>query len=535
MTYPDTPRPTSADEDMSPGSPRWYLVRMVQRLMGRQARYRKLERYALGDHPYPNGDRRFVAALGDLQRKSRTNYIELVNKAVTNRMAVRSFKFGDGDGTDADAESIWSYNNMDLQQHMIHNTGATFGDAYILVSPPDPEDPNGEPIFTAEDPKGCITEPHPMYPTRTLAGLKIWQDDVDGLIYAALYLPESVLLYSSPGMSQNTFTDGATLTKILISQPSEGGFSLVSTQPNEVGVVPLIRGNWQPAFGVLGRGEAECVFDIQDRINHTILDRLVIAKAQAYNQRWATGIPDPKKNPNNNQTSFRPGADAVWAITDPDGKFGQFEAADLNQMLQAIRDDVGDMAAVSQTPASFLMNRMVNVSGDTLTQDQSALVQKVKQRELSMGWMYEQAMRVAFLFKGDAAKATEPKVMTIWVDPEVRALSEKADAFNKLVTGGLPLQIAMRDLGYSQEDIDFAVAEQEKQQQLDMQMQQQQIDAQGQQQADQQGHEMNVTKENNQSQQKLAKQNNDAKLQQTKAAAAAKPKPKPKSSGSSGK
>lgn len=466
MTQPDiSPSQQGGLGNVTPGSPRWYLTRLTQRLLMRQIRYDKLERYALGDHPLPNGDRRYVAALQDLQRKCRTNYCELVIHAVTQRMKVTGFQFGPDQQNDTDAKAIWNYNDMDFQSPMILKMAATMGDAYILVAPP--IEPDGEPCMTAEDPRMCITEVDPRLPTKTLAGLKLWQDDVDRTIYAALYLPDAIYLYQGPAVVDVLATDAATLTHLLVGRSgiAAGGFVQVDVQPNPVGEVTLVRGNWQPAFGTMGRAEHEPILYIQDRINHTVLDRLIIAKNQAYNQRWVTGATKGDK--------FKGGSDLVWATIDQDAKFGEFTAVDLTQMLAAIRDDVGDLAAISQTPATYLMNRMVNVSGDTLTQDQSALVTKTHLREEAMGWMYERAMRLAFKIKGDTAKYKETEVVTLWKDPEIRKLADVADAFSKFIAGGLPLDIAMQNTQlFTDDQIENAQqqAAELQQQQLDQQM-----------------------------------------------------------------
>lgn len=469
-----SPGPNLTDDtDMSPGSPRWYLTRLTQKLLGRHADFDKLERYALGHHDYPNGDKRYVAALRDLQKKARTNYIELVIKAVIERMRVKEFRLGTEEEPDEDSRKIWKYNDMDYQAPMMFMSGATFGECYVLVSPPDEED--GEPVITVEDPKMCIIEQDPTNRTRTLAGLKMWQDDVLGVIVAVLYLPDATYVYHGHAVVDNMGTDAKALLTRLTTVPDAGGFELVSIEDNPYGKVPLIRGPWQPAFAPRSRGEAENVMDIQDRINHTILDRLVIAKSQAYNQRWATGLHKPKGKRDSEKPPFNPGADMVWATYEPDAKFGQFDAADIKQILEAIRDDVGDLAATSQTPATYLMNRMVNVSGDTLTQDQSALVSKIKLRQDAMAWMLEQILKMCFLIKGEEDKAQEPEWQVIWFDPEIRTLAEQADALNKLVSAGVPLQIAMQRLGFTSDEIKIAVEEQQKVMEREMQMAEQQM------------------------------------------------------------
>lgn len=486
------------DEVVSPGSPRWYLSRLAQRLLGRQARYDKLERYATGNHPYPNADARYIAALRNVQRQSRTNYCALVVSAVTNRMKAIGFQFGPESQEDEDAKRIWNFNNMDFQSTMIINTAANFGDAYMLVSPPIED--GDEPIITAEDPRMCIVEQDPRYPTRTLAGLKMWQDDTTAVIWAVLYLPDQIRLYKGPAVSDFQSTDLASLTTIIIGRTAAaGGFQLFSVQPNPIGEVPLVRVNWQPAFGTMGRSEFEGVIDIQDRINYTILQRIIIANSQAYNQRWMTGAKPGQK--------FRAGADMVWATVDPEAKFGQFEAVDFTDINAAINDDVGHMASISGTPASFLMNRMVNVSGDTLIQDQTALVTKTKLREEAVGWAYEKAMRLCFKIKGETAKAEETEVVTLWKEATIYDIAQLGDLFSKLTAGGVALDIAMKVTGlFTNDQIESAKKQQEEmmQQQQDMMLEQQNTDGQNQ---------MAVTKQQGQNQ-----------------VAAVKAKPKPTSS-----
>lgn len=443
MTQPQSRFADDSGEIVIPGSPRWYLSRLSRRLLGRQWRYDRLERYALGLHDLPNGDKRYVEALRELQLKCITNYCALVGPAVTQRMKVIGFQFGPEQQVDEDAKKIWNYNDMDYQSPLILNTACTFGDTYVLVSPP--IEPDGEPVVTAEDPRLCITEVDPRLPTRLLAGLKMWQEEDTGTVFAALYLPEQIRLYEGQAVQDYNGADGATLTHVKLGRDAaSGGFRLIAVSPNPIGEVPLIRGNWQPAFGTMGRGEFENVMHIQDRINHAVLDRLVIAKAQAYNQRWISGA---QKGEN-----FKPGADMIWATLNSDATFGQFDAVDLAPVLAAVRDDVGDLAAVSQTPATYLMNRMVNVSGDTLAQDQAALITKVHLRSESMGWMYERVMRIAFKIKGNTAKAKETEVVTLWRNPEIHTLAEIGDSFSKFTTGGVPLDIAMSTTGLWTDD-----------------------------------------------------------------------------------
>lgn len=459
-----------------PGTPEWWLNRLIQRLMSKQVRYDYLEAYVTGNHPLPDGDERYVSALAAMQRKARTNYVGLVTRTPVERMTVRGFRFGGSDETskpeaDKDARQIWSANNMDFQAPILFMTAASLGDDYIMVSPPEPDAgpwANKFPIITFEDPRTCITEQDPSNPQHTRAGLRMWQDDVLQKIVVMLYLPEAVYQYVGPSVYDCRDLDTPGLTKKLLSGPQGGGLELVDAMPNPLGLVPITRAAWIPSGKQASFAEAEDVLDIQDRINATILDRMVISRSQAYKQRWAKGIKLPKTRSGQSKPPFDPGSDMLWVTDNPDAEFGEFKEADIKQILEAVRDDVGDMAAITKTPAHYLMNRMANVSGDTLTQAEAGLVSKTKQRMIAMGWALERTMRLCFAYMNDS-RAAETDVEVIWADPELHSRSELADAFGKETAGGIPVVVAAERLGLQPDQIAFVAAEAEKQAALEEQ------------------------------------------------------------------
>lgn len=455
-----------ADLSVDVGSPDWWLARLIQRLGDRQDRYDLLEDYAKGRHPLPDGDRRYVNALRDLQQKAQTNYISLVIKAVTQRMRVKEFKFA-GE-VDKDAARIWKFNNMELQSAIGIHDAATFSESYTLVSPPD-DTSNGLPIITVESPRCCIVENDPVRPLRRLAGLRLYQDDIIQRMVAVLYLPDATLVYYGPHPGEN-FEYDQTSRRIKHSGASAAGFDLVEVHENDVGEVPLVCGPWQPESYL-----AECedgAFPIQDRINHTMLARLIIAKAQAYRQRMVAGAKIPQSGARKGKPPFDPGADMVWVIDDPSAKVYDLDQADITQLLEAIRDDVGDLAALTQTPVTYLTNRMVNVSGDTLHAAQHSHVAKVRRRMDAMGWYFESIMKLCFRYT-QSPKADEVDAEVHWADPEVRTMAEQADLVAKF-KDVIPLQLIMERVGFSSDEIERAVTqikqERDEQQQRDLEI-----------------------------------------------------------------
>lgn len=428
--------------------------------MIRQDKYQLNEDYAVGNHPVPSGDPRFIKELKKVQKKARTNYVGLANKAVTDRMRIKGFRFGDPQELDQDARKFWEANNMALQAPNAIKKAAKLGDVYGLVSPP--SEPGGEPVITIEDPRVCITEPDPTDPMSSVAGLKFYEDDITGTVVAILYLPDLIYTYDGPTLSNFLLRE----TRLAPSSLGRtgGGWLLRSVQENTLGEVPLFRGNWQPEYGVAGMAECEDGgYDIQDRVNDTILQRMVIGYSQAYRQRWATGIePPPTKKGQKTSLPWDSGADRVWVAAGEEAAFGDFEQADIRQLLEAARDDIGDFAAVTQTPVTYLTNKMVNVSADTMVAAQISLISKVHIRMDAMGWFFEQLIKACFAYAGDA-KAKAIEASTVWYDAEARSLAEISDMVSKLVAAGVPLQVALELGGLDEDLIKFAVEEAQKQ------------------------------------------------------------------------
>ena len=204
-----------------------------------------------------------------------------------------------------------------------------------------------------------------------------------------------------------------------------------------------------------GQGEFEGVLDIQDRINNQILDRLVIAKMQAYRQRWATGV-DTTDEKGRQTEPFVPGADLLWSVPNDDAKFGDFAQADITPLLAAVRDDVQDMASISKTPPHYLLSSIINASGDALKAAETGLVSKVLDDQVEFGESWETVNRLAGRYTGrDVPEDAE----VVWKDPESRTLAELASANTQLKAADVPWRPRMRLLGFSPSEIDRMEAE----------------------------------------------------------------------------
>ncbi len=449
MTQPLDMEMFASDTDIA----MYWLSRLGQALIDYQPRYDYLESYVTGNFRLPSGDPRYVKALRELQEKAKTNYISLVTSSPVERMEVQGFRFGNDPDTPADekANEIWQFNNMDLNSEIAHLAAATFSRSYIMVSPP--QEGDKYPLITVEDPRTTIVEHDPVRHNRIRAGLRMWKDDQIGYIIAVVYLPDSIHYFRS---TDNAFDN---LTQEILKQRliQTGSWEYMGSEVNVLGEVPIVPLNWRPGLHGSSRSEAEEGFSIQDRINATILDRMIISRAQAYKQRWAKGITLPVTDSGHVKPPFDPGADILWAVEDENAAFGEFKEADITMILKAVRDDVGDLAAITKTPPHYLLGEIVNASGDALKAAETGLVSKTKARMKTAGWAWEKVIKLAFGWLGDTNKQNEVLAETIWADPESRSRAELADAILKETQMGLPPEMAFERLGLTPAQIQRAM------------------------------------------------------------------------------
>jgi len=431
--------------DLVQGTPQWWLERLVTRLESRRARYDRLEKYESGDHTLPEGDERARDLFKAFQKKARTNYCGLVIASVSERLHVTGFRTGGESSNDVDREAwrIWQANHLDADSELVHDDALTLSDTYVIVGP-NPADPP-TPIITAESPFSVVAEPDPMNRRVMAAALKTWTDDATKVDRAVLYLPATIHYYER----QNRTSPWRTVT------PSWTESDEVTAVANTLGEVPVVRFVNRPRTkqGGEGRGEFEDAIDVQDRINNVVLDRLIIAKMQAYRQRYMTGVPTEDEHGNPIDLPFVPGVDMLWHLEDPDGvaKFGEFQQVDLTPVLKAAAEDVKAFTTITGLPPHYVAGDLVNASADALAAAEARHVARCDKRKRAFSESWEQVMALAFRWRGEDLPADTE---ILWADSERKTDAQLADAAVKKKDAGVPWRQRMEDLGYSPQTID---------------------------------------------------------------------------------
>ena len=425
------------------GTPDWWLDRLYKRLRARQPVIKEYDDWYSGEHPAPAGHEKADLLLQRLLETVGLNILPRLADAATERMQVEGFKVN-GKHND-DIWAIWQGNNFDAGSRMVLQESKALSESYVLV------DPNlnaaGVPTMTAEHPSQAIVEHVPgIGESPYSVGLKVLVDDTGDtpLRYAFVLGPDRVDVYAAP----TRVSTGWALKPGWERQESLSG-------DNPLGECPLVPFTNRPRMLKDARPEWWPALRPQKRINKTLLDRMAMQDEGAFKAMWATGLAIPT-DPETGQPvePVKRALDRLFVNEDPDGKFGQFEAEDIRQMLLAVKDDVMAGAIVVPTPPDQFLGEIVNVSEGGLEAARDSLTRRVNLHKAFDGESFETVARLTL----KAAGKDVPNVnamTTNWADVENVTVAAKADAGVKWRSVGVPDEALWeRFLGASPDEIE---------------------------------------------------------------------------------
>lgn len=425
-----------------PGEPLWWLETLWGRLEERRKYADGMRCYYEGDHPLPMVLDKARDAFERLLRQSRLNIMGLVVDAAAERIQVDGFRIGDDTVGDKDAHRIWQANNLDGDSDLLLTEAVKVGRAFVLVAP-NRDDPM-TPLVTPEDISQAIVAYVPGARRQRAAGLKVWEDEWTEQLMATVYLPDGLYKYAAakPKVGEGVLPPRWEPREVA-GEPWPA--------PNPLGVVPLIEVPNRPDLLGNAFSEMHDVTDDQDRINKTLLDRMMAQEFAAFRQRVLTGYEVPTDDNGQPIEPFKAAVDRLWVIEDENVQVKEFGATDITPYLKAVEADIQHIGARTRTPSQYLLGEMVNISGDALKAAESGLVSKVRQRQRPFGEALEEAVRLALTAAGDTRDLT--RIETIWQDPEYRTEGELVDALVKMSTLGVPHEALWERWGATQTEI----------------------------------------------------------------------------------
>jgi hypothetical protein len=396
------------------------------------------------DAPLPEMGKNVQASWQRFQRQSRTNWGGLICSSVAERIVPNGVEVGDGVDDDAvkAARRLYRDSRLDLVLNDAVWSMLVYRTGYLTVWAGDGD---RTPIITADTPQTMYVATEPLQPWKARAGLRWWRDSDAELDYALVWCQIGWQLFSRP-IWVNPLD--AVEQRVRTTCAASGRWDSVSDF--------VVTGQPPPVMimeNPTGAGEFELHTDIIDRINAGVLERRVTAALQAFRQRaMKGGLPSKDADGNDIDWAavFEPAPGALWDL--PEGiDVWESESTDIRPMLDAVKDDLRQLSAVTHTSLTTLIPDSANQSATGAAAVKEGAILKAKDRLKVADVAASAAVSIALQMQGIESDDT---IRITWEPPDHVSLSEKYTAAAQAMAAGESRQsIARHILGYSPEQI----------------------------------------------------------------------------------
>lgn len=460
-------------EDATPGTQamtplQWCLAQFGS---APRMRYRQYYNYYNGDHDLRFATFKFRSTFGQLVKEFAENMCPAVVDSLQERLKIWGFESTAAElkteqvdvpfpgapahtrvtKVDPYGESLWDIWNRNLMQAKsteVHTEALKTGDAYVIVWPNDQMEATIWPQEACE----CVVRYDPNNAGVIMYGAKAWYDDTVRRWRLNLYMPDAIYKY----VQRRNTTQFAT---------KEGSWEQFTSVPNPWNQPAIFHFPNKVCYKP-GVSELKDVISLQDALNKSVMDMLIAMEFASYKQRYVIGMevetdPDTGEPVDPNVKNY--GADRMMAIPDPDAKVGQFDATDLKQFLEVQEKFWISCAKITGTPLHyFLITKGDFPSGEAMKSAEARFTNRIEDRQTSFGDIWTKVMRFAAEIDGVSAPVSSENdfaVKTTWSPSVPRSEAEIADAAVKKKSIGVSRSELLRDLGYSEDDIEMILAE----------------------------------------------------------------------------
>lgn len=419
------------------GSPGWMLARLHAKLLARRARYQALfDRYdgklVIGSEMKGTSE-----AFERFWKVSHTNFAEMIVRAVSSRLSVAAIRTAAADDElgDSAAWRLFRSSGLDVALDDAIRTMLIAGDAFLMAGMVD-----GKPRVTAEDPRDVVTVHDPIDQAKTLYGAKFFHHDEEKRNYAYLHVPGRVYVAYTPSPSGKI-----AFNRRWSWDEDRGGVDGLETGLDLAGIVRL-----RSPEGV---GEFERHTPLLDRIDHMVLQGMVIATMQAFKQR-AFKAPKgamPDVDPDTGEridwdSLLTSSPDKIWKLPEA-VEIWESGNVDLTPIWTGTDKYVQQLSAVTFTPLSMFSPEGQNQSAEGASLAREGLVAKSDKHTKRLGYGVADVMHLLFLLAGDPERADRGEIVVDWSPVERYGLSEKWNAAVQAKGAGVPWRTLMAKIG----------------------------------------------------------------------------------------
>ena len=406
------------------------LKEAVRAILDKRTDYQTAMAYYEGRVPETFATVKLRKLFATMEDRSRLNFCRPIISAMANRIELGSI-VGDKRETTKRIQEIWQHNHLEFEADEIHTKAMVYGDAYALAWP----DESGEWVISYQNPENTAIVYDIENPRKKAYGVKVWV--VDRKTRMNIYTSDAIIKYET---NSDLISEGTNWTEI-------------DRLANPFGEVPMFH---FMTHRPNGRPEHYDAYDAQNAINKLFITNMNTIDYQGAPQRYALANPDGELSDfdeSDVDLNLKNGPGELWYLKGVSA-VGEFSVADPANFWNPMKDIVRSMSALTDTPLHYFERTGNNPTGNGLRVAEAPLLKKIQQREASFAFTWKELF--TFIVN---AEGIDDKITIYWKTMESLDEPERWDVTLKKLNAGLSHKQALREGGYSEEQVQIIMAD----------------------------------------------------------------------------
>lgn len=388
-------------------------------LVEQSARANANLRYYLGDQPLMYTHERLREVFQRATMNFVQNWCAVVIDTTADRMVLKGWD-NPNKAINGSLDLFWKAQTLQTGSRQVHKDALITGNGFMMMDIVD-----GELRAFYNSPSQVVVLYEDDDPFKKRVGGKVFYEASTDTTHLNLYYPDRIEKYVQAG-----------------KKASMDGMELVEEIPNSFGKIPIIHFRAQ--------SELTNVIPLQDAINKTFSDMMVVAEFNAFPQRWMITNADISSLVASPSSIMRV---PKGTSDEEDTSIGEFGTANLGMYLETIDKLTNTIATISRTPKHYFSHTGANISGEALTVMETPLTKKVKQLEETFDERWLELSR----YVEDA-----DDTVCVWDRIETEQIVTQSNAMKTMKDMGVPLVTILRKFGWGEDEIQQMLADMEE-------------------------------------------------------------------------
>lgn len=347
-----------------------------------------------------------------------TNWCRTVVDTINDRQQLRSLTLPGEDSADPTLRAIWDANNLSSHLAMFNRDRMVYGRAFLSVGAN--EDNRALPYVRVESPREMVAKIDKRREVVTAAARFYGGTEArPGPAHVTLYLPN---------------------VTVWVDRGDDGRWVERDRDEHNMGVVPIVMHlNRRMSGGWAGESQMTDVIPLVDSAARSLTNLQFAQEAHGIPRMFMTGVAkgdfvDAEGKP---VPQFEAYFDAIHTITNPQGKVGQLDAADLKNFETALNIYGSQASVATGFPLRKFGISAVNPPTEgSIRAEETDLVRSVESQNEEVGTTLGWAGALMYRFAtGTIIEGN--RVRSDWFDPSTPTVSQREDALAKRRAAGV--------------------------------------------------------------------------------------------------